>query len=70
LEHYKIENERLIKMLAQTSEFSDFAKIALDSGLNVRYMDPLRQPEGCHYPKKKDTLKDIKEAEERDDWIP
>lgn len=40
VEHYKMDNERLIKLLASTKEFKNFAEFANDSGLNVRYLDP------------------------------
>ena len=70
LEHYKLDNERLIKMLAQTDEFANMGFIAEDSGSNIRYMDSERQPQGCHYPKKKSNLKSLKESDEVEDWIP
>ena len=44
--------------------------LAQDSGSSIRYMNSGRQPEGCHYPKKKDNLKNLKESEETEDWIP
>lgn len=39
-EHYKIDNQRLIKLLASTKEFKNFAEFAADSGEGVRYLDP------------------------------
>jgi hypothetical protein len=50
-EHYKLDNERLIKLLASTKEFKNFAEFAQDSGASVRYLDPDRQPTTCHFPK-------------------
>lgn len=46
--------------------------MAEDSGLHVRHMNPDKQKQGCHYPKKKELLKDFHstEAEELEDWIP
>lgn len=57
-------------MLAQTEEFGHMGFMAEDSGAGVRYLDPDRRPEGCHYPKKVDKLKNIKESDETEDWIP
>lgn len=39
-EHYKLDNERLLKLLASTNEFKNFAEFAADSGGSVRYLDP------------------------------
>ena len=33
-------------------------------------MNPDKQPTTCHYPKKKSVLKDFKEGEEVEDWVP
>lgn len=78
IEHYKADNERLIQMLAQTKEFSSFAKLALDTPeTNIRYMNPsaydyeTRKLGKCHSRKPKQgdyTLKDFTDEEE--DWIP
>lgn len=78
IEHYKADNERLIQMLAQTKEFSDFGKLALDTPeSNIRYMNPsdydyeTRKLGLCHSrarPKEKYTLKDFTLEEE--DWVP
>ena len=62
-------------MLGTTKEFSKFAQIADDNGMNVRYMDPLKQKEGCHYPKKRDPLKSFdfnakSEDEFSEEWVP
>ena len=38
-EHYRVDNERLIKLLASTKEFKNFAEFAADSGSSVRYLD-------------------------------
>lgn len=57
-------------MLAQTEEFAHMGFMAEDSGAGVRYLDPDRRPEGCHYPKKVDKLKNIKDSDETEDWIP
>ena len=62
-------------MLAQTKEFAHFAEYAQDSGASgARYMDPLpeahRSDRDCHYPKRKDHLKDFVADEEIEDWIP
>ena len=43
-EHYKVDNERLIKLLASTKEFKNFGEFAADSGSSVRYLDPQRNP--------------------------
>ena len=62
-------------MLASTKEYEHFGKLAADSvsdgGVGIRYLNPDRQPETCHYPKKKDTLKDVyKDKNECEDWVP
>jgi hypothetical protein len=44
--------------------------LAEDSGSSVRYLNPDRQPETCHYPKKKSVLKEFKDEHESEDWIP
>jgi hypothetical protein len=59
IEHYKADNERLVKMLSQTKEFQNFGKLAMDSitdGFSggIRYLNPDKEPEKCH-PKKKST---------------
>lgn len=41
--------------------------------MNMRFMDPIKQKEGCHYPKKKDLLKSFDpktEDEFAEEWIP
>lgn len=69
-EHFRKDNERLIKLLAQTKEFANFGEFAHNSGQSVRYMDPERQPTTCHYPKKESKLKSFKANEEMEDWLP
>ena len=69
IDHYKADNERLLKMLGSTKEFEHFGKIASDLG-NVRYMDPQKQPSTCHYPKKHSVLNEFNQKEEVEDWIP
>lgn len=43
-------------MLSQTKEFENFGRLAADSvsdgGVGIRFMNPDKQPETCHYPKK------------------
>lgn len=39
-EAYRLENERLLKLLSKTKEFGHFAEFAQDSGNGVRYMNP------------------------------
>ena len=78
IEHFKADNERLIQMLAQTKEFADFGKLALDTPEScIRFMNPgdydyeTRKLGKCHSrvkPKDKYTLKDFTLEEE--DWIP
>lgn len=70
IEHFKTDNERLIKILSETKEFKNFGHLAADTDHGVRFMNPDRQPEGCHYPKKQSVLKNLKEREEMEDWIP
>ena len=38
-DHFRQDNERLIKLLAQTKEFANFGTFATDSGAAVRYLD-------------------------------
>lgn len=49
-EHYKLDNERLIKLLGATEQYSNFAELATDSGANIRCLDnkraPAAQPKG------------------------
>ena len=60
-EAYRVENSRLLSMIAQTSEFKDFAQFAQDSTGSVRYMDPKRPA----------TAQEMKPAGlEKEDWIP
>jgi hypothetical protein len=40
VEHYRTDNDRLIKLLASTEEFKNFSEFAQDSGSGVRYLDP------------------------------
>ena len=74
IQHYKADNERLVAMLSQTKEFEQFGRLAADSvsdgGVGIRYLNPDRSSDSCHYPKKKNTLKDYKDKYEADDWIP
>mmetsp|Transcript_1246 Transcript_1246/g.1459 ORF Transcript_1246/g.1459 Transcript_1246/m.1459 type:complete len:187 (+) Transcript_1246:709-1269(+) len=65
-----MDNERLIKLLASTKEFKNFAEFANDSGASVRYLDPQREPTTCHFPKYESKLKTLKQSEEMEDWIP
>jgi hypothetical protein len=51
VESYKLDNQRLIKLLASTKEFKNFAEFATDSGGNVRYLDPEKQPTKLSFPK-------------------
>lgn len=69
-EHYKADNARLVKLLANTKEFANFGEFATDSGTAVRYLDPERQPSTCHFPKYESKLKSFKPGEEMEDWIP
>ena len=69
-EHYKADNQRLVKLLASTKEFANFGEFATDSGAAVRYLDPERQPTTCHFPKHESKLKTFKAGEEMEDWIP
>lgn len=74
-DHFRQDNERLIKLLAQTKEFANFGEFATDSGTAVRYLDAER-------PAKKNAqnstkarpqtaaTKSFKANEEREDWIP
>ena len=70
VEHYRKDNERLIKLLASTKEYENFGEFAIDSGEGVRYLDPERQPSTCHFPKYESKLKSYKAGEEMEDWIP
>lgn len=56
--------------MASTKEFKNFAEFATDSGGNVRYLDPEKQPTTCHFPKYESKLKNLSENEEMEDWIP
>jgi hypothetical protein len=42
-EAYRSENARLLQMLSKTKEYAGFANFAQDSGLGVRYMDPVEE---------------------------
>ena len=42
-EHYKLDNERLIKLLGATEQYSNFAELATDSGANIRCLDNKRE---------------------------
>lgn len=76
IEHYKVDNDRLVQMLATTKEFNSFGKLALDNTENnIRYMNPgpyvkEMRANKCHtrVPKSTLTLKDFKG--EAEDWIP
>jgi len=57
-------------MLSKTEEFKNFGTLAQDSGLAVRHMDMERLPDTYQFKVKKDTLKDFKEGDELEDWIP
>lgn len=41
-EHFRTDNERLIKLLASTKEFANFGEFAHESGASVRYLDAER----------------------------
>ena len=78
IEHYKADNERLVQMLAQTKEFAEFGKLAIDTPeCSIRYMNPgeydyeTRKLGKCHSrvkPRDKYTLADFTLEEE--DWVP
>lgn len=68
-EHFRKDNERLIKLLASTKEFANFGEFAHDSGASVRFLDAERQPTTCH-PKPVNKLKGFKANEEIEDWLP
>jgi hypothetical protein len=38
-DHFRLDNERLIKLLASTKEYANFGEFATDSGAAVRYLD-------------------------------
>lgn len=40
VEHFKTDNQRLIKLLSQTEEYKNFGELAADTGLGIRYMNP------------------------------
>lgn len=76
-EHYKLDNERLIKLLGATEQYSNFAEIATDSGANIRCLDnkraPVAKPKGNPTGKSQKNgtkTKDFKAGEEFEDWIP
>lgn len=69
-EHFRQDNERLIKLLASTKEFGNFGEFAHNSGAAVRYLDPQRQLTTCHFPKYESKLKSFKAGEEKEDWLP
>lgn len=58
IEAYRMENARLLSMLATTEEYKDFAQLAIDSG-SVRFMDPIAPA----------TTTQVRPAE-KEDWIP
>lgn len=68
-EHFRQDNERLIKLLAQTKEFENFGEFALNSANGVRYLDPDRQAAKCHGGSEA-RLKPFKAGEEMEDWLP
>ena len=71
LEHYKMDNDRLISLLSQTDKFENFGKFAADSGTSVRHMSPTHETKRIHNPKAEAKLKDFKDPEkELEDWIP
>lgn len=76
-EHYKLDNERLIKLLGATDQFSNFAELATDSGSNIRCLDNKRvqavkaKPASAVSKKKNEKkLNDFKAGEEFEEWIP
>lgn len=77
-EHYKLDNERLIKLLGSTEQYSNFAELATDSGSNIRCLDnkraPVVKPKGKAATGKSQKngtkLKEFRAGEEFEDWIP
>lgn len=76
-EHYKLDNERLIKLLGATDQYSNFAELATDSGANIRCLDnkrtPVVKPKGNPTSKSLKNgvkTKDFKAGEEFEQWIP
>ena len=73
-EHYKLDNERLIKLLAATEQYSNFAELATDSGSNVRCMDNKRTPAvkkgSAKASKRGAKLLNSKPGDEFEEWIP
>ena len=68
IEAYRQENARLLKLLSQTKEYADFAGLAQDSGLGVRYMNPIENEQA---PSPNKSCREKKqEPVESDDWIP
>ena len=73
-EHYKLDNERLIKLLGGTDQYSNFAELATDSGSNIRCLDNKREPavkKGNNKSVKSGPkTKNFKAGEEFEEWIP
>lgn len=60
IEAYRMENARLLSMLATTEEYKEFAQLAMDSG-SVRFMDPIAPA----------TSTQVRPGTaEKEDWIP
>lgn len=67
---YRTENARLLKMLAQTGEFKEFADFALSSqGGSVRYMNANDSSSKSENNSSANN-QDIKPEIEKEDWIP
>ena len=72
-EAYRMENARLLDLLAKTKEYGHFAEFAKDSGHGVRYMNPTEVEQA---PSPNKTRRGTQastagsEAEESDAWIP
>ena len=69
-EHFRKDNDRLVKLLASTKEFANFGEFAHESGAAVRYLDPERQPHSYKVTTNESKLKSFKAGEEIEDWMP
>lgn len=65
-----MDNEKLVKLLANTKEFKNFGEFAADSGTSVRFLDPSIGKAASSAQQNSGSKTQKSESEEMEDWIP
>lgn len=68
-EHYKVENERLLKILAESDQFKNFKELVPENIGAVRTLDKKQRPATGKVTKQQKNLKEFS-VSEFEDWVP